>query len=527
MLFRLRGLPNGFSLRFNSQVRLSLTKKNLVANFVGNGWAALMAVVLVPLYIDLLGIEAWGLIGIFATLQAMCALLDLGLSTTLNREMARLSAQKNKAQEMRALLRTLELIYWAFAAIIGVSVFALAPLLANHWVQASQLSPEIIQNAIRVMGLAISLQWPFSLYSGGLLGLQRQVLLSGINVGVATLRNAGAALILWQISPTLQAFFFWQILSGLLQTSLAGWFLWHSLPQTHFRVSFQTRLLRGTWRFAAGMSGITVSAVILTQMDKIILSRLLSLEVFGYYVLAGAVAASIHLLVLPVFSAIGPRFTQLVSLGDEAGLKRLYHHSCQLISVLILPVTVVIVLFSKQVLFLWTGSSATVANAHLLLSILVMGTALNGLMHLPYAVQLAYGWTKLAFYVSVAAVLALVPLLILVTSAYGAVGAAFIWVILNGALLLVSVRIMHRRLLKGEQWRWCFEDIGLPLAAALGAASICWGVAPRDGSRLLLFIVLTGITLFVAGATILATPVTRCTLVGYLRAKAGRSLDTS
>lgn len=508
-------------------MRLSVTKKNLVANFVGNGWAALMAVILIPLYIQFLGIEAWGLIGIFASLQGMCALLDLGLSTTLNREMARLSAQQNKAQEMRDLLRTLELIYWAFAAVIGVSVFALAPLLANHWVQASELSPEIVKNAIRVMGLAISLQWPFGLYSGGLLGLQRQVLFSGINVSVATLRGAGAVLILWKVSPTVQAFFFWQVVINLLQTSLAGWFLWHNLPHTHIGASFQTELLRGTWRFAAGISGITVLAVILTQMDRIILSRLLSLEVFGYYVLAGAVAASIYLLVLPVFSALCPRFTQLVSLGDEAGLKRLYHHSCQLMSVLILPVTIVIVLFSKEILLLWTGNFTTVANSYLLLSILVMGTALNGLMHLPYALQLAYGWTKLAFYLNVAAVLSLVPLMILVTCAYGAVGAAFIWVILNGALFLFSIGIMHRRLLKGELWRWCFEDIGLPLAIALGAALICLAFAPRDGSRPQLFVVLTSITFFVAGATFLATPVTRSALIGYFRARAGRSFDMS
>ena len=105
------------------------------------------------------------------------------------------------------------------------------------------------------MGLALSLQWPFSLYFGGLLGLQRQVLLSGINVGIATLRSIGAVLILWKISPTLQAFFIWQVGINLLQTCLAGLFLWRSLPKTETGASFQSKLLRGTWRFTAGISG--------------------------------------------------------------------------------------------------------------------------------------------------------------------------------------------------------------------------------------------------------------------------------
>jgi O-antigen/teichoic acid export membrane protein len=506
---------------------ISILKKNLAANLVGNGWAALMGVILIPLYINFLGIESWGLMGIFASLQGICALLDMGLSATLNREMARLSVREDKAQEMRNLVRTLELIYWAVALVIGVSIFALAPLIANHWVQASQLSPETIEHAIRMMGLALSLQWPFGLYSGGLLGLQRQVLLSGINITIATLRGGGAILILWKVSPTLQAFFSWQALISLLQTCLTGWFLWRSLPQTQIGAGFQSTLLRGTSRFAAGMSGITVMSVILTQMDKIILSRLLTLKMFGYYVLAGAVTTSIYLLVQPVFSALYPRFTQLVSLGDEAGLKQLYHHSCQLMSVLILPASMVIASFSREILFLWTGDSTTAANTHLVLTVLIIGTALNGLMHLPYALQLAYGWTKLAFYVNLVAVLILAPSLISMASLYGAVGAAFIWVILNSGFALIVIQLLHRRLLKGEQWRWYFEDVGLPLSVSLGTAFLCSVLAPRGGPQFQLLMVLAGATIFVTGSTFLATPVTRLALVGYFRSCMGRFSNVS
>lgn len=506
---------------------MSLVKKNLVANFAGSGWTALISVVLIPVYIKFLGIEAWGLIGIFASLQAICALLDLGLSTTLNREMARLAVREDKAQEMRDLLRTLELISWAVAAVIGVSIFALAPLIANHWVQASQLSPETIKHAIRIMGLAISLQWPFGLYSGGLLGLQRQVLLSAINVGIATLRGAGAVLVLWKISPTVQAFFSWQVIISVVQTCLAAWFLWRRLPHTQTVARFQSKLLVATWRFAAGISGITVMAVIFTQMDKVLLSRLLSLEMFGYYVLAGVVATSIYILIAPVFSALYPRFTQLVSLGDEDGLKQLYHHSCQLMSALILPVSIVIAFFSREILFLWTGNSKTVANTHLVLSILIPGTALNGLICLPVALQLAYGWTKLTFYMNMVAVLILAPLMILMTTIYGAIGAALAWAVFNGGFALAVTQLMHRRLLKGEQWKWCVEDVGLPLAVSLAAGFSCRMLVPTDVPRVQLVIILTVVGLFVAGSTFLATPVTRAALFGYFRSRKGRLFSVS
>jgi O-antigen/teichoic acid export membrane protein len=498
-----------------------------VANFASNGWTAFTAVVVIPLYIKLLGVEAWGIIGIFVLLQTICALLDLGLSTTLSREMARLSIQRGKAQEMHNLVRTLELIYWSIAALIGVGVITLAPLIANRWVQAHQLSPETIRNAIRIMGLALALQWPFSLYFGGLLGLQRQVLLSGINIGIATLRSIGAVLILWKVSPTLQAFFIWMVGINLLQTCLAALFLWRSLPKAEIGPSFQSKLLRGTWRFSAGISGITVMSVILTQMDKVILSKLLSLEMFGYYILAGVVAMSIYSVQGPLFSALYPRFTQLVSLGAQEELKELYHRSCQLMSVLILPVSLVIAFFSKEILFLWTGNATTVAHTHLVLSILVTGAALNGLLSLPYALQLAYGWTKLAFYINLVAVLILAPSIVLMASLYGAVGAAFIWVVLNIGFVLFSSQLMHRRLLRGEQWRWYASDVGLPLSVSLGAAFLCRVLAPIDTPRFQLFVTLACASVFVAGSTVLATPVTRKASISFFRTWQKRLWPTS
>jgi O-antigen/teichoic acid export membrane protein len=498
-------------------LRISILKKNLLANFAGNGWTALIAVVLIPFYIKFLGIEAWGMVGIFVSLQSICSLLDLGLSSTLNRELARLSVHENKASEMRDLVRTLETIYWAVAVLIGILLFALAPVIANHWVHAEQLPVNTIERAIMVMGWAIALQWPFGLYAGGLLGLQRQVLLSGINVGVATLRGAGAILILWKVSPTLQAFFLWQVVISILQTGLARFFLLHSLPGTLDRTSFQRQLLRNTWRFAAGISAITVLGVIFTQLDKVILSRLLTLEMFGYYALAGAVATSLALLVTPVFAAFYPRFTQLVSRGDEQGLKELYHQSCQLMSVLIIPLTIVMVFYSREILFLWTGNATTVERTHLVLSILVVGAALHGLMHPAYAVQFAYGWTRLAFYTHLTAVLLLTPLIILVTSRYGAAGAASIWVIFNIGMAVVTIQLMHRRVLRGEVRRWYLEDVGLPLIVSLGAASLCLVLAPTSGSRFQLLIVLASVTLFILGSAFLATPVTRLALLDYSR----------
>ncbi len=495
---------------------ITLLKKNIAANFAGSFWQALMALLFIPLYIKFLGIEAYGLIGIFITLQALFLLLDMGLGATVNREMARLSALPGKAREMRDLVRSMEFVYWFIAAGIGLAVTILSPYIARYWIRPDQLSPEAVQQAMLIMGLAIAVQWPVSFYSGGLMGLQRQVLLNAVNSTIATFRWCGAVLILWLVSPTIYAFFVWQIIVSVFHVLTMWVFLWRSLPKSLNKPSFRGRLLLGVWRFAVGMSGISILGTLLTQTDKIILSKMLPLEMFGYYTLAWMVASTLYRLIGPLFIAVYPRLTQLVSLRDEDNLKQLYHKACQLMSVLILPVTAIVAFFAYEILLLWTQSPTTAENAHVLVGILIAGTALNGLMNMPYALQLAHGWTRLAFYVNLFAVIGLVPMTILMAWHYGAVGAAIVWFVLNTVYVFVAIQFMHRRLLVSEKRSWYIKDIGFPLVVAFataGAGRLLINDAMSQTMMVSLLVVISGLTLLL---TMAITPATREFIVGKL-----------
>lgn len=484
---------------------MSQLKLNIAANFVGKGWTALMNLALVPFYIKFMGIEAYALVGIYLTLLNLFSLLDLGLSTTLNRELARLSIQEGKAGEIRNLVRTLEIVYWVVAVAITLILVGLVPLISNYWIHPQQLSTTSVQQALLVIGLVIGFQFPFTLYSGGLLGLQRQILLNGLVVIMTTFRGLGSVLILWLFSPTIQAFFGWQLLISVAQTIIGGLLLWRCLPkgEAEQKPKFDKQILRKLWRFAAGMTGITFLSLTLTQMDKVILSNLLTLEIFGYYNVATTVSSGLFVIMTPIFTAIFPRLSQLVLLGDETAVKNLYHRSCQLMSVALLPVAIIVALFSPEILWVWQGGNQKVVeNSHLLVSLLIIGTALNGLMNLPYALTLAYGWTKFAIYQNIIAVALLIPLLFWATASFGAVGAAAIWVVLNSGYVIFSIQALHTRLLKHEKMRWYLQDVGLPLIGALSVALLGRWLIPGPTSIIITIIsvmLTSALTLLVAG----------------------------
>lgn len=484
-------------------------RRNIAANIVGSCWQALMGLVFVPFYILFLGVEAYGLIGIFTILQALSGFLDLGLSSTLTRELARLSVLPGREQEMRDLVRSMEVSYWGLAGIMGIVIVGLSSIIAHDWIQVGRLSPRAVEQAIRIMGCSVALQWPAALYAGGLQGLQRQVLLNTAVVVISTVRGAGSLFVLWAISPTLQAFFLWQILVGLLNSGLLACCLWNRLPPSGRNAAFSKRLLGGVWRFAAGIWGISILSIVLSQMDKIILSRMLDLESFGYYMLASVVAASLGVLTLPVFSAVYPRFTQLVSTGNWQDLKRLYHWGCQVMSVLILPLAVVVALFSYEILLLWTRSEVIAAKTSALVSILISGTALNGTLCVPFALQLSNAWTRLALTTNLAAILLIVPLTVIMTRHYGAPGGASVWLMLNAGYVLISVHWMHRRLLPGEKWRWYHQDLLLPLLASLAVAGTGRLLVHPGQSPLVLAACLAGIFVLSAAAATVTIPAAR------------------
>lgn len=446
--------------------------RNVIANVLGGAWAALVGLAFIPMYIRYLGIESYGLIGIFATLQAWCFLLDLGLSGTLNREMARFSAGGIAAQPLRDLVKSVELLYAGLACLVALIVAGLSQVIAAGWINAQTLSTDTLAQAVLLMGLALAFQWMGTLYRSALLGLHRQVWLSLMTAVIATVRGAGAVLVMAHVSPTIVAFFVFQCVVGAIESLVLGWYLRRHLPHPIAPPRFSREALRTVWKFAAGLAAVGVLATLLTQVDKLLLARLLTLSEFGYFTLAVTVAGALAALIVPVTNVAYPRLSELVAIGDEAALAAQYHKFAQLVSIGVLPPAMVLCLFSREIVYLWTGDLAMADAVAPLLSVWVVGTALNGLMHVPYAAQLAHGWPRLAMGMNAIAVVSVIPLLLILVPRYGALAAAWIWVAINAGYVVFGISAMHRRILRSQQWKWYAQDVLSPLAAGAVVAAL-------------------------------------------------------
>ena len=122
--------------------RQTSVRWNLSSNLASRVLAAVVNLACIPIYIRVLGVSGYGVIGIWLTLEALANLLDLGLSPAMTRELASTARSSEETQNLRDLVRTIEVIYWTVGLLIGAVIVLGAPLIATHWLQSSQLSAD-------------------------------------------------------------------------------------------------------------------------------------------------------------------------------------------------------------------------------------------------------------------------------------------------------------------------------------------------------------------------------------------------
>lgn len=460
-------------------------KKDILANYLGQGWSVFMSLIFIPTYINYLGIEAYALIGLFAIMQTWLSLLDMGMTPALSREMARFTAGAHTPQSIRDLLRSLEIITLIFAILIGLILSWRSGWLASHWLRVDNLSLSVVEESLIISTIVISLRLCEGLYRSALIGLQQQVWYNIVNAIIVTIRHGGAVLVLAYISSTIQTFFIWQGIISLIVLILFVIKLYHLLPYGNHRSRFSYGAVKGIWRFAGGAVGINLLGVLLTQIDKVLLTRLLTLDWYGYYTLAAIVAGGLYLMVGPITQSIYPRLVQLHTRNNAYGLSHVYHLGSQLVTVVIAPPAAILFLYSEGFIFVWAGNPDLAINVASILSPLVLGSFLHCLILMPYNCQLSSGWTSLTFKTNLFGVLILVPAIFWLVPEYGAIGAAWIWVVFNIGYMIITAQLMHRYMLIEEKWNWYLMDILLPALGAVLIVIMSHVVKPEsDASRL-------------------------------------------
>lgn len=443
---------------------LSSIKKNIAANYASQIYTTLIAMIMTPMYVRYLGIESYGLIGFFTMLQAWFQFLDIGLSPTMARQTAQFRGGALSGFDLRCLLRALEYFFMGMACLGSLSLLLASGYLSQHWLKVQSISFGDVQLSVQLIAIIVALRWVCGLYRGIANGFEQFVWLSKFNIMVATAKFVLVILIFAFISKSIKAFFIYQLILAIIELSTLIFFAYKILPpiKSEQRVTWQWSVLRGVLKFSVSIAFTTMIWILITQSDKLILSKFLTLTDYGYFSLAVLVASGINAMTGPIGSALLPRLAKVSSEGSDQNFVRLYRKATQLLCVVATPITLVIALFSEQVLSAWTGDSSLASKACSALMLYALGNGVLAIAALPYYLQFAKGDLKLHVIGNLTFIIFFIPALILATINYGMLGSGYVWLSLNMIYFLLWTPLVHHKFMPGLHLNWLVKDVFIP-----------------------------------------------------------------
>lgn len=468
-------------------------KRNIGFNYLSQMYVTVIGILLVPVYVRSMGAEAYGLVGFFALLQSWFGMLDLGLTPTISRETARYKGGALSSHTFRQLFRSLSIIFVGVAVVGGGVLLILSEEISGRWLKVETLSKSDVIIAVEIMAISVALRWVGGLHRGVVIGSERMGWMSSFNALIATLRFAGVLMSMHLFGYSVVVFFWHQLVVAIVE--LCGLFfmsrrLLPSIDYQRDKIRWSLQPVVPFLRFSLSIALTSSIWILVTQLDKLVLSGLLPLSEYGNFTVAVLAASGVTIISGPISNAIMPRMSRLHAEGNNDELLRVYRSSTRFVSAVAGSVAIALAFCAKPVLYAWTGNYELATSTSAILTLYALGNAVLAMTAFPYYLQYARGNLRYHVQGHVAMVLITVPATVFGAMQFGGLGAGVAWLGVNAVYLFCWVAYVHKKLQPQLHLSWLCNDVlavVLPAVIVASAINNFWPVsefANPDSSRL-------------------------------------------
>jgi len=412
----------------------------VIWNALGRGLPLLLALLLTPALLHLLGIERWGLFTLALAIVGVFGVFDFGVGQALTRALAeRLGA--GEAHDAAALIGS-ALTALAAISLLGAGViFALVPLLVERVLAVPEaLRPQAV-GALRVLSLAAPLVVVNAALWGVLAAYQRFREANLVTIPVSIFYYLGPLLVL----------LVWDDLTGVMLALVAcrlantlsyAWLVrqrLHRIPLGRIRAALVLPLLRvGGWMTFSG----TLTQALL-YADRFLIGALLSLAAVAYYATPLDLVLRMWILPVAVQQTLMPALAATFR-RQPAETAALLRRGALAIMALVFPACLLLVGGADEILTLWLGSGFAAGGAGVL-GILGVGIFFSCAAFAPSSLIDAIGRPDVTARFSLVQALVFLPLSAGMLVWLGIEGAAIAWALRAAAdaagRLVLAVRL--------------------------------------------------------------------------------------
>ncbi len=460
-----------------------LVFRNSVMNVVTQGLLMVLAFGCLPILAHGLSKNDFGLLTLLWAVVGHFSILDLGVSRAITKFTAE-AIGKGDTREVRRMLW----VSLMFSFVVGIAACLLLALATPLLVQKVFPIPEADRHAASTAFLIASLGIPLTLLTGTIRGLQMAYQRFGlVNLTQAlngVIQWGGAAILIWTgsgligvVAVTVIARVIAFVIAGAsLPFLVPGLFssieLWHT-PTARRLLSF------GGW--------VTMSLAVtplFQYVDRVFIGIFLSMGAVGFY--AVPQEALIRLLVLPLSLTLTlfPALSYMVA-RESMDSGSLYERPLKLFTISLFPVTLILVVFARDILFLWLGKEFADADT-LVFQIMAVGIFYCMVGQVPATMLHAFGRPDLSAKFNLAELPLMVVLNLVLIPVLGIVGAAVSWsvrIIVDALLVFwIAQRLLGARQ-PGKEFAWVWKSLaaqGFVGIAAIGLPLWVPGLVQRS-----------------------------------------------
>lgn len=252
----------------------------------------IITLVMMPLYLPLLGKEAFGLFSVFITVELFFSILEAGLSSILVKDF---SEKISKGQPIHNLFRTFEVIYFSLGGLQTVLCILLVKLGLFNYLNNVELSNEEITSYLLIISGRFLFTSVGLVYDSVINSKEQYFTLNGVRLLNSLLLSVGAYFVLLLSEENaVRNFFYWLLLSAFLIFIVKVLTAWTLAGRGFlFKASFDKGL---ALRYLGDQKKMIITSFLsysANQSHLWICSIFFSLEEVGLFALANKISSTI------------------------------------------------------------------------------------------------------------------------------------------------------------------------------------------------------------------------------------------
>lgn len=419
-------------------------KLNIASTYFSQIYNGFIGIIVMPIFLLNMGSEAYGLIAIFTLVQAWFALLDAGISQSVSRQTARYYAGTLTSQDYCNLYNGLHVAFLFICSFVLVLLLTNIDGLARSWLNVKKINNEDISYILGIIFVCVFMRCIGGLYRGVINGAEKIVWLSFFNIALATLRFVLVIPYLYLYDFQILKYFEYQFFIALFEYIILFWKKNNLIPKNKINIKQSLIEVRKNKAFIINIGIASTIWLLISQFDKLLLSKYVSLSDYGYYSMAVMLASIILLCSSPIGNAILPRLTNLISREKKEEAISIYMQLTKFVCIIITMVGFIIILNINQVLLTWIGDLSSKKYIEDTIIFYILGNIFLVLSNFPYYLQYAVGDLKYHMRGNLILASIMIPSMFLAVLNYGVNGAGLVWLIINFIWFLVWPYFIHK-----------------------------------------------------------------------------------